>query len=415
MKSYDVVVIGAGPGGYIAAIRCAQLGLSTACIDKRLDDKNLPVLGGTCLNTGCIPSKALLDSSHHYHNLTHLLPQHGISVDAVKLDVTTMQQRKTDIVHTLTQGIRSLFKKNKIAAYGGTARFISRNQIGVHDGNGALVETLSGAHIIIATGSTPIALEAAPVDNEWIFDSEGALSFPSVPKRLGVIGAGAIGLELGSVWSRLGSQVVILEAMETFLSVADRDIAKEALHLYQLQDLDIRLGCKVVKVDIDSPNSLCISYRDQRETAIQCLEMDRLIVTVGRQAYTEGLALKQVGIQTDDHGRIKVDGQWRTSAEGIYALGDVIRGPMLAHKASEEGVAVAELIGGGSTNHCYSSHSPLDHLHPTRNCMGRRNRGETKHSRGKLPGGKISLLSQWTSPQCRDVSGICQDHRRGTN
>ena len=257
-----------------------------------------------------------------------------------------MQQRKTDIVHTLTQGIRSLFKKNNIAAYGGTARFISRDQIDVCDTNGALVETLSGAHIIIATGSTPITLEAVPVDNEWIFDSEGALSFTSVPRRLGIIGAGAIGLELGSVWSRLGSQVVILEAMEIFLSAADRDIAREALRLYHHQGLDIRLGCKVVKVEIKAPGSLCASYRHQGKTAIEQLEMDRLIVAVGRRAYTDGLALEQVGIQTDDHGHIEVDTQWRTSAEGIYALGDVIHGPMLAHKASEEGVAVAELIGG---------------------------------------------------------------------
>lgn len=362
METFDVVVIGAGPGGYVAAIRCAQLGLSTACVDRWLNADNEPALGGTCLNVGCIPSKALLDSSHHYHNLTHLLPKHGISIDGAKIDIAAMQERKRTIVSTLTRGIGGLFKKNKVTAFCGSARFSTKDTIEITDRDGKVSNTLSAKHIIVATGSTPIDIGAAPLNGTSIVDSEGALEFDAAPKRLGVIGAGVIGLELGSVWGRLGSDVVVLEALENFLAAADRDVAKEAARTFKRQDLDIRLGCKVTSAKMTDNGAVAVTYQDSKGE--QSIEVDKLIVAVGRRAYTDGLNPTAAGINVDDRGRIAVDGECRTNVGGIFAIGDVIHGPMLAHKASEEGIAVAELIAGGKPSFGHRTIPWVIYTHP---------------------------------------------------
>ncbi len=350
-KQYDVVVIGAGPGGYVAAIRCAQLGLKTACVEKWLNNNGKPALGGTCLNVGCIPSKALLDSSHYYHHLQHQVAEHGITVNNAEIDVSVMQKRKDKIVMMLTKGIEGLFKKNKVDWLQGEASFSDRKKIKVTplEKAGKVIE-VAAANIIIASGSVPVDIPVAPVDGEQIVDSTGALAFREVPKRLGVIGAGVIGLELGSVWNRLGADVVILEAMDTFLAPVDQELAKDALKVYQKQGLDIRLDCKVTGSKAGK-KGISVSY--QNGDGDQRLEVDKLVVAVGRKPYTDSLNLSGIGLGTDERGFITVDDHCQTSINGLYAVGDAVRGPMLAHKASEEGVMVAERIAGqgGHINH----------------------------------------------------------------
>ena len=342
MKEFDVVVIGAGPGGYVAAIRCAQLGMKTACVERWLDPDGKPALGGTCLNVGCIPSKALLDTSHHYHNLTHLFPGHGIQVENPAIDVGAMQARKDKVVKTLTRGIAGLFKKNKVDWLQGTGSLLAGKQVQVTSPSGEQ-EVVAARHIIIATGSVPIAIPVAPVDGVHVVDNEGALSFPEVPPRLGIIGAGVIGLELGSVWGRLGSEVVVLEALEEFLASADRQIAKAAYKSLVGQGLDIRLGTLVTAAKV-SATGVTVEYTEAGES--KRIEVDKLVVAVGRRAYNDGLDPAAAGVEFDAAGRIAVDAMCRTSADDIYAIGDAVQGPMLAHKASEEGVAVAEHIAG---------------------------------------------------------------------
>jgi len=342
VKEFDVIVIGAGPGGYVAAIRCAQLGMKTACVDAWLDADGKASPGGTCLNVGCIPSKALLDSSHHYHNLSHLLPNHGISVTKPQIDVAVMQSRKDKIVKQLTRGIGGLFKKNKVTAFSGTASFTAAHSVSVALSDGTN-ESLSAANIIIASGSVPVDIPVAKTDGERIVDNAGALAFAEVPKRLGVIGAGVIGLELGSVWNRLGAQVTVLEAMPEFLPPADRRIAADALKLFKQQGLDIRMGCKVTASKV-SRKTVTVHYDDQNGS--QKIEVDKLVVAVGRRPFSDGLNLQAVGLQLNDSGRIPVDNHCATAVSGVYAVGDCVAGPMLAHKASEEGVAVAEHIAG---------------------------------------------------------------------
>jgi len=362
MKTYDVVVIGAGPGGYVAAIRCAQLGLRTACVDQWLDPAGRPSLGGTCLNVGCIPSKALLDSSHHFHNLAHLLPTHGISVKDPKIDISAMQARKDRVVKILTGGIAGLFKKNKVDWIQGSAALQAGKTVAVtgHDGK---TETLGAGNIIIATGSVPVEIPAAPLDGDVVVDSSGALSFPEVPARLGIIGAGVIGLELGSVWGRLGSEVVLLEALPDFLAPVDRQIAEEALKVFRKQGLDIRLGAQVSETS-RSGQAVEVLYREIGTDKQHKLAVDKLIVCVGRRTFTDGLRPEASDVKTDERGRIEVDGQCRTSAEGIFAIGDVVKGPMLAHKASEEGVAVAELIAGQSAQIDHGTVPWVIYTHP---------------------------------------------------
>lgn len=341
MDKYDVIVIGGGPGGYVAAIRAAQLGFKTACVERWLDDADKPVLGGTCLNVGCIPSKALLDSSHHFEFITKHAEDHGIDADA-DIDVGQMQARKQKIVQTLTQGIAGLFKKNKVTWLQGTGSFRSATEIEVTGADGKS-QTVGAEHVIVATGSVPAQIPPAPVDQKLIVDSTGALAFDAVPGRLGVIGAGVIGLELGSVWRRLGSDVVILEALDEFLPTTDAAVGKEALKFLKKQGLDIRLGAKVTAAKAARKKVTVTFEAGGKE---ETLEFDRLIVAVGRKPNTEGLNAEAAGLKLDERGFIEVDEHCHTGVGSVWAIGDCVRGPMLAHKASEEGVAVAERIAG---------------------------------------------------------------------
>ena len=342
-KTFDVVVIGGGPGGYVAAIRAGQLGLSVACCESNpyADPKGEPRLGGTCLNVGCIPSKALLQSSENYHQVTDGFAQHGISVKGAAIDVATMMARKDKIVTQFTGGIKGLFRKNKVTFLPGHGRFSGKGVAGwLLDVGGEAVEA---KQVIVATGSTPRGLPGVAVDNQLVCDNAGALAFEAVPKKLGIIGAGVIGLELGSVWKRLGAEVTILEVLDAFLPTADEAVAKEAWKLFQKQGLDIRLGVKIGKV-ATGRKGVTVEYEGKDGAAK--LECDRLIVSIGRVPNTDGLGAEAVGLKVDARGFVEVDGHCRTSLPGVYAIGDVVRGPMLAHKAMEEGVMVAEIIAG---------------------------------------------------------------------
>ncbi|HKQ24372.1 MAG TPA: dihydrolipoyl dehydrogenase [Burkholderiales bacterium] len=346
-KSFDVAVIGAGPGGYTAAIRAAQLGFNTVCIDEWKNAKGKPSLGGTCLNVGCIPSKALLESSENYERALHKFGEHGISVKDVAVNIATMLARKDKIVDTFTGGISLLFRKNKVTSMHGRGRFVaggSAYQIEVSNGDAA--EVIEAKNVIVATGSIPRQLPFAPVDNERVVDNTGALSLPEVPARLGVIGAGVIGLEMGSVWKRLGSQVTMLEAMPNFLQAADEQVAKEALRVFtKVVGLDIRLGVKIGTVKA-SKKDVAVEYADP--VGEQKAQFDVLIVAVGRAPQSANLGADKVGLKLDSRGFIEVDDHCRTNLANVYAIGDVVRGPMLAHKSSEEGIAVAEMIAGQS-------------------------------------------------------------------
>jgi dihydrolipoamide dehydrogenase len=345
-QTFDVVVIGAGPGGYIAAVRAAQLGLSTACIEGWRNAKGDLALGGTCLNVGCIPSKALLASSEEYEKVSHHLDEHGITVSGAKIDVTRMQARKDAIVSKMTKGIEYLFKKNKITWLPGFAKFLSGGDTyALEVANAGKVETVQARHVIVATGSKARHLPNVAVDNVTICDNEGALAFGAVPKRLGVIGAGVIGLELGSVWRRLGAEVTILEALPVFLGACDEAVQKEAWKTFtKAQALNIKLGVKIEKVSMRK-NAILVEYTDDKGLA-QKLECDKLVVSVGRVPNTDGLGAEGVGLKIDARGYVEVDGQCRTNLPNVWAIGDVVRGPMLAHKAEDEGVMVAELIAG---------------------------------------------------------------------
>ncbi len=359
-NSYDVIVIGSGPGGYIAAIRCAQLGLKTACVEEWINKQDKPALGGTCLNVGCMPSKALLESSERYEEILHHNADHGISVEGLSMDVPTMIARKDKIVMQLTGGIAQLFQANGIDWLQGRGKLLADKQVEVTARDGA-VSTHAGQHIIIATGSTSIELPIAQWLDERIVDSTGALDWETTPKRLGVIGAGVIGLEMGSVWRRLGAEVVVLEALDEFLGAADRDIAKSAALQFKKQGLDIRLGSKVSAVTVGD-NGLTVAYTDAKGE--QSLEVDRLIVAVGRKANTRDLADAAVGLQLDERGRVVVDDHCATHIPGVYAIGDCVRGAMLAHKASEEGVIVAEQIAGQKPHLDYNNIPWVIYTHP---------------------------------------------------
>ncbi|WP_455365647.1 dihydrolipoyl dehydrogenase [Kaarinaea lacus] len=348
MAEYDVIVIGGGPGGYVAAIRCAQLGLKTACIDRWVDNDGKPKLGGVCLNVGCIPSKALLDSSHHFYSLTHQLPEHGIKLENASIDIATMMQRKEAIVNKLTAGIASLFLKNKVEWIKGEAKLLSNNTVEVTslENKGDSFQMLAN-HIVIATGSKPMKLKMAPHDGELIVDSTDALSFKKVPERLGIVGAGVIGLELGSVWSRLGSQTTLFNRNEKFLRGVDQQIAQAAFKEMQNQGLRFHLGVKITEVKKNT-KSVTVVYEDA--TGRHSEEFDKLLVAVGRKPNSKHLCQHEVGLKMNQRGFIEVDDLCRTSLQGVYAIGDVVRGPMLAHKASEEGIAVAEMIAGHSAH-----------------------------------------------------------------
>jgi len=345
-EQFDVVVIGAGPAGYHAAIRAAQLGLKTACIDAALGKDGKPALGGTCLRVGCIPSKALLDSTHQYENMLHKFDQHGISFKDAAIDVPKMIARKDGIVKQFTGGIGMLFKANKVAAYYGFGTLQPGNVVKVRQHDGSEVE-LKGTNVIIAAGSDSIELPFARFDGEYIVDNVGALDFTEVPKRLAVIGAGVIGLELGSVWRRLGAEVTILEAMPEFLPAADAEVSKLAAREFKKQGLDIKLGAKVSKAEVGGKGKkkeVTITFADDKGE--QTLVVDRLLVAVGRRAATKGLLAEGTGVQINERGQIVVDEHCHTGVDGVWAIGDCVRGPMLAHKGFEEGIAVAELIAG---------------------------------------------------------------------
>jgi len=341
-KKYDVVVIGAGPAGYIAAIRAAQNGLKVACIDEWQNRDGKFAFGGTCLNAGCIPSKALLESSELYHRAQHEFGKHGISASGVSMDIAGMQKRRATIVRQLTGGIAGLFKANKVNGLVGHGKLLADRQVEFTPVDGS-PETLEATHVVLASGSSPIELPFAKFDGEHIVDSWDALEFDAVPERLGIIGAGVIGLELGSVWSRLGSEVTILEAMGDFLFMADRDVASVAAKDFKKQGLDIRLGAKVTAAEV-ADSQVDVGYDDAQGS--QSISFDKLIVAVGRRPYTDGLFTEDSGISTDARGFIEVDDECRTRVKDVYAVGDCVRGPMLAHKGSEEGVMVADLIAG---------------------------------------------------------------------
>ena len=347
-EQFDVIVIGAGPGGYIAAIRAAQLGKRVACIDAWRNAEGGPAPGGTCTNVGCIPSKALLQSSEHFEQAGHHFAEHGIGVGKLSLDLARMLARKATVVKQNNDGILYLFKKNKVTFFHGLGRFVAaqgaRLAVEVLDGQGQVSAQLSGEHVIVATGSNARALAGAEFDEQRILSNDGALSIEAVPKKLGVIGSGVIGLEMGSVWRRLGAQVTVLEALPSFLGAVDEQVSKEAHKLFTKQGLDIKLGVKIGEIKT-AKSGVEVNYVDAAGAA-QKLDVDRLIVSIGRVANTNGLQPEAVGLKLDERGAIVVDEDCRTSVPNVWAVGDVVRGPMLAHKAEEEGVAVAERIAG---------------------------------------------------------------------
>ncbi len=364
-NKYDVIVIGSGPAGYVAAIRCAQLGLKTACIEKWKNAEGKGVNGGTCLNVGCIPSKALLDSSHKYHEAKDDFEIHGISTKELSIDISKMISRKNDIVKQLTGGIAGLFMANKVTSLYGTGKLLAGRKVQFIDFEGK-EEILEADNVILAAGSVPVNIPVAVVDNDVIVDSTGALEFTEAPARLGVIGAGVIGLELGSVWNRLGSQVVCLEAMDKFLAIMDQQIAKEAQKILTKQGLDVRLSCRVTGTAVKTNGTkkeVEVTYAD-KEGNTQTETFDKLIVCVGRRPYTQNLLAEDSGVKLDERGSIYVNDLCATSAPGVFAIGDLVRGPMLAHKGSEEGVMVAERIAGEKTVMNYDIIPNVIYTHP---------------------------------------------------
>lgn len=402
-KQFDVLVIGGGPGGYVAAIRAAQLGFSVACCESSpyADPKREPRLGGTCLNVGCIPSKALLHTSHLFSEAAHGFAAQGISVGTPAIDVPTMLARKNGIVDQLTTGIKGLFKKNKVTLLKGHGAFAG-------GGEGAWQvkigeEVVEAKQIIIATGSRARHLPGVSVDNVMVCDNVGALDIAAVPKKLAIIGAGVIGLEMGSVWRRLGSEVTILEALPDFLSVADADIASEAARVFKKQGLDIHLGVSIGEVRT-SPEGVSIAYTD-KDGAAQQMGADRLIVSVGRVPNTDGLNAEAVGLKIDERGRIDVDAHCRTNLPGVWAVGDVVRGPMLAHKAMEEAVMVAERIAG-QAGHCNLGTIPyVVYTHPEIAWVGKTEQ-QLKTEGVAYLAGKIPFMANGRALGMGDTTGF---------
>ena len=337
-KNFDIVVIGGGPGGYVCAIRAAQLGLKAACVESR------GALGGTCLNVGCIPSKSLLNLSENFHKAKKDFNQQGIEIDGIKLNIDKMMSNKNKSIQVLTKGVEFLFKKNKVTYFKGKGVLFSKNDIVVYDSSKNRTN-IKAKNIVIATGSEASSLPGVDVDEKNIVSSTGALSFNKVPKRLAVIGGGYIGLEMGSVWSRLGSEVTVIEYLDYITPGMDREISNEFQKILTKQGIKFKLGYKVVSVN-DNGNSVSIDYTDVKKSTKENIEDDKVLVSVGRRPYTEGLNLTKVGVKKDKKGRIEVNDKLQTSVENIFAIGDVIKGPMLAHKAEEEGIAVAEILAG---------------------------------------------------------------------
>ena len=401
-QQFDVVVIGAGPGGYVAAIRCAQLGLKTACIEKWQDDKGKAVYGGTCLNVGCIPSKALLDSSHRYHDAAHGLAVHGITTGAVSMDIEAMMGRKRQIVSQLTGGIAGLFKANGVTALTGTGRLLAGRKVEFTPPGGA-AEVIEAGSVILATGSTPIEIPPAKFDGERIVDSTGALEFCEVPKRLGVVGAGVIGLELGSVWARLGSEVVVIEALPEFLMMVDQQVSKEAYKLFtKQQGLDIRLNARVTGTSV-ADESVKVTYLEGEAEKHE--SFDRLIVAVGRRPVTKGLLAADSGVNLDERGFVHVNDFCQTDMPGVFAVGDIVRGPMLAHKAMEEGVMVAERIAGRKTQLNYDCIPSIIYTHPEIAWVGL-NEQQLKAAGTPYTAGVFPFVASGRAMAANDTAGL---------
>ena len=385
---FDVVVIGGGPAGYVAAIRSAQLGLKTACIEEYVDAKNNPTFGGTCLNVGCIPSKALLDSSHRYQEATSHLKIHGIEVGSVDLDVPAMMKRKNDIVAKLTGGIGGLFAANKVTPIAGRGKVLADSKVQITNIEGKK-EIIESKNIIIASGSSPIEIGSAIFNDTNILDSTGALEIDKVPETLGVIGAGVIGLELGSVWARLGSKVTVIEAMDDFLFMADKEVAKETFKDFKKQGLDIRLGCKLTSSK-SLKNSVKITYENNGTS--ENMEFEKLIVAVGRKPNTSDIFEEDCGISLDEKGFISVNQNCQTDVKNIWAIGDVVRGPMLAHKGSEEGIMVAERIAGKHAEMNYDLVPSVIYTHPEIAWVGK-NEEELKNDNIEYKVGKFPFAA----------------------
>ena len=385
---FDVVVIGGGPAGYVAAIRSAQLGLKTACIEEYVDAKNNPTFGGTCLNVGCIPSKALLDSSHRYQEAISHLKIHGIEVGSVDLDIPAMMKRKNDIVAKLTGGIGGLFAANKVTPIAGRGKVLADSKVQITNIEGKK-EIIESKNIIIASGSSPIEIGSAIFNDTNILDSTGALEIDKVPETLGVIGAGVIGLELGSVWARLGSKVTVIEAMDDFLFMADKEVAKETFKDFKKQGLDIRLGCKLTSSK-SLKNSVKITYENNGSS--ENMEFEKLIVAVGRKPNTSDIFEEDCGISLDEKGFISVNQNCQTNVKNIWAIGDVVRGPMLAHKGSEEGIMVAERIAGKHAEMNYDLVPSVIYTHPEIAWVGK-NEEELKNDNIEYKVGKFPFAA----------------------
>ena len=398
--NYEVIVIGAGPAGYAGAIRAAQLGLKTACIDRSLGKDGQPSLGGTCLNWGCIPSKALLDASQKYAELQGLETL-GIEAKEVSLDLPKMIARKDAVVAQLTGGISSLFQANGVDFCPGTGRLLSGRRVVWTDHEGSSTELTAG-HVVLAPGSVPMDIDAAPVSNEGIVDSTGALEFDVVPKQLGIIGAGIIGLELGSVWARLGSKVIVLEALDSFLPMVDKRIAREALRTLRKQGLDIHLGARVVAAT-EANDTVEVVYQDK--DGDQNISVEKLIVAVGRRPYTENLLAQDSGVSLDERGFLYVNDLCETGVPGVFAVGDVVRGPMLAHKGAEEGVMVAERIAGFKPLVNYTTVPNVIYTHPEIAWVGR-NEQELTSEGEAIATGSFSFGASGRALAANDAEGM---------
>jgi len=398
---FDVIVIGAGPGGYVAAIKAAQLGLKTACVEKWVDTKGAALLGGTCLNVGCIPSKALLDSTHKFHDAQHNNEIHGISADNVKMDVKAMVARKDKIVGNLTQGVAGLFKANGVTTLQGMGKLLSGKKVEVTAADGT-VSVYDADSVILASGSLPVNIPPAPLTDGLILDNEGALNINETPETLGVIGAGVIGLEMGSVWSRLGTKVTVLEAMDSFLAAADKDVSKDGAKLLKKQGLDIKLNSMVTGTEIVD-GKVKVFYKDA--AGEQEIIVDKLIVAVGRRPQTQGLLADDSGVKLDERGFIEVDSQCKTAAAGVYAIGDSVRGPMLAHKASEEGIMAAEVIAGHHAQMNYDVIPSIIYTHPEMAWVGKTEQ-ELKAEGVKVKSGKFPFAASGRSMAANETAGF---------
>ncbi|MDO6513478.1 MULTISPECIES: dihydrolipoyl dehydrogenase [unclassified Neptuniibacter] len=398
---FDVIVIGAGPGGYVAAIRAAQLGLKTACVEKWIDEKGAAVLGGTCLNVGCIPSKALLESTHQFHNAQHA-DVHGIMTSDVTMDVKKMVARKDSIVKNLTGGIAGLFKANGVTVLQGMGKLQGNKQVEVTAADGS-TSTYAADNVILASGSVPVEIPPAPLTEGLILDNEGALNIDETPKRLGVIGAGVIGLEMGSVWARLGTEVTVLEAMDDFLALTDKDVAKEAAKLFKKQNLDIKLGARCTGTEIIDGKEVKVKFADAEGD--KEIVVDKLIVAVGRKPQTQGLLADDSGVNLDERGFIFVNEQCETGVPGVYAIGDSVRGPMLAHKASEEGIMVADIIAGHHAQLNYDVIPNIIYTHPELAWVGKTEQ-ELKAEGVKVKVGKFPFAASGRAMAANETEGF---------